>query len=120
MKSYIVYAKINSKDYIADVNSSAFLTSTAGWVRIDEGSSDLFRHAQKNYLPDDIITKDGAYRYKLVDGKVVACTAEELEAQRNNTLVSKEARMEERINALESGHGEIKRALASFLGKTVV
>lgn len=78
---YIVYVKPNSNGYIAEINSSVFLTDTTEWVEIDRGYSDRHHHAQGNYFPLPIITDGGAYRYKLVDGKVVECTAEEIAAQ---------------------------------------
>lgn len=78
---YIVYVKPNENDYITAVNSSEFLTDTTGWVQIDSGNGDKYHHAQGNYFPLPIITDGGAYRYKLVDGKPVECTAEEIAAQ---------------------------------------
>ena len=81
MEPYIVYAKINSNGYITAVNSSAFLTDTAGWTEIDSSYGDKYHHAQGNYFPQPILSDGGAYRYKLVDGKPVECTAEEIEAQ---------------------------------------
>ena len=80
-RPYIVYVKTDSSGYITAVNSSAFLTDTAGWTEIDRGYGDKYHHAQGNYFPESIITMGGAYRYKLVDGKPVECTAEEIEAQ---------------------------------------
>lgn len=81
MNPYIVYVKINSSDYITAVNSSAFLSDTTGWVEIDEGDGDRYHHAQGNYFPEPIYTEGGAYRYKLVDGKLVECTSEEIAQQ---------------------------------------
>ena len=78
---YIVYVKPNENDYITAVNSSAFLTDTTGWVQIDSGNGDKYHHAQGNYFPLPIITDGGAYHYKLVDGKPVECTDEEIAAQ---------------------------------------
>ena len=81
MRPCIVYVKNNSSGYITAVNSSAFLPDTTGWTEIDSGYGDKFHHAQGNYFPNPIITDGGAYRYKLVDGKPVECTAEEIAAQ---------------------------------------
>ena len=81
MKPYIVYVKTNTDGYITAVNSSAFLTDITGWTEIDRGYGDKYHHAQGNYFPMPIITDGGAYRYKLVDGKAVECTAEEIKAQ---------------------------------------
>ena len=81
MKPYIVYIKTNSSGHIIAVNSSAFLTDVTEWAEIDSGYGDKYHHAQGNYFPDPIWTDDGAYRYKLIDGKPVECTAEEIAAQ---------------------------------------
>ena len=82
MDPYIVYVKSNSNGYITAVNSSAFLSDTTAWVEIDSGYGDKYHHAQGNYFPESTITKGGAYRYKLVDGKKpVECTEAEIKAQ---------------------------------------
>lgn len=81
MKPYIVYVKPNDSGYITAVNSSAFLPDTTGWAEIDQGYGDKYHHAQGNYFHLPIVTDGGAYRYKLVDGAPVECTAEEISAQ---------------------------------------
>lgn len=80
--SYVVYVKVNSKSQIVEVNSSAFLTDVAGWVEIDAGTGERYRHAQGNYLPGALYTKDGIPRYKLVDGQPVERTEEEIQVDR--------------------------------------
>lgn len=80
-ETYIVYVKTNSSGYITAVNSSAFLSDVTGWAQIDSGYGDKYHHAQGNYFPHPIMTDGGAYRYKLVDGVPVDCTAEEIAAQ---------------------------------------
>ena len=99
MNPYIVYAKTDSGGYITAVNSSAFLPDTAGWTEIDSGYGDKYHHAQGNYLPKPIITMGGAYRYKLVDGKPVECTAEEIAAQEEALKPVDEPTQEDRIEA---------------------
>lgn len=81
MPPYTIYVKTNSSGYITAVNSSAFLSDLTDWVEIDRGYGDKYHHAQGNYFPEPIITDGGAYQYKLVDGKAVECTAEEIAAQ---------------------------------------
>ena len=81
MNPYIVYVKPNDSGYITAVDSSAFLSDTNGWVEIDRGYGDKYGHAQGNYFPEPIYTDGFAYRYKLVGGKPVECTAEEIKAQ---------------------------------------
>lgn len=78
---YIVYVKPNENGYITAVNSSAFLTDTTNWTEIDRGYGDKYHHAQGHYFPEPIYTEGGAYRYKLVDGVPVECTAEEIAEQ---------------------------------------
>lgn len=51
------------------------------WTKIDEGYGDRFSLAQSHYLDKPLY--DGAVpRYKLVDGKVVERTTEEIEADK--------------------------------------
>lgn len=78
---YKVYIKINEDGCITAVNSSAFILDATGWLEIDSGYGDRYHHAQGNYFPEFIITDGGAYRYKLVDGKPVECSVEEIAAQ---------------------------------------
>lgn len=78
---YIVYVRTDENGYITALNSSAFLTDAVGWIEIDSGSGDRYHHAQGNYFPESIMTDGGAYRYKLVDGKPVECSAEEIAEQ---------------------------------------
>lgn len=81
MEVYIVYAQPNNSGYITAINSSAFLPDTEGWVEIDRGYGDKYHHAQGNYFSKHIYTESGVYRYKLVGGKPVECTAEEIAEQ---------------------------------------
>ena len=78
---YKVYVKTTQSGYIFDVNSSAFLSEVTEWTEIDSGYGDNYHHAQGNYLLMPIITDGGAYRYKLVDGVPMECTAEEIAEQ---------------------------------------
>lgn len=80
MNNYIVYVKTDSSGRITAINSSAFLSETDGWVQIDSGVGDKYHHAQGNYLPLPLMTEQGAYRYKLVNGKLAERSAEELAA----------------------------------------
>ena len=81
IKPYIVYVKPNDSGYITAVNSSAFLTDTTEWIEIDSGYGDKYHHAQGNFFPKPLYTAAGAYRYKLVNGGSVECTAEEIAQQ---------------------------------------
>ena len=100
MKPYIVYVKTNPEGYISAVNSNAFLEDVTGWAEIDSGYGDKYHHAQGNYFPKPIMTMGGAYCYKLIDGKVVECTAEEIKAQ-ETADAAKPLTVEERLSALE-------------------
>ena len=102
MHDYIVYVKPNDAGYIAAVNSSEFLPDTTGWMEIDKGSGDKYHHAQNNYFDQPIRTESGVYRYKLVDGKPVECTAEEIAAQEKANKPEVVPSMEDRLQELES------------------
>lgn len=80
MKPYIVYVKMDDTNRITAVNSSAFMHETDGWVEIDSGFGDKYHHAQGNYFPQTIIDERGIYRYKLVNGRPVERTQEEMDA----------------------------------------
>lgn len=114
-ETYIVYVKTNDSGYITAVNSSAFLPDTTGWVQIDEGTGDKYHHAQGNYFPLSIITEVGAYRYKLVDGKPMECTAGEIAAQEAALQPEPAPTLESRVDTLESDSTEMREALDMIL-----
>ena len=77
---YKVYVKTDETGRITAINSDAFLPDTTDWVQIDEGDGDRYHHAQGNYLSKPLMTTQGVYQYKLVDGVIVERTAEEIAA----------------------------------------
>lgn len=101
---YKIYVKTNGSGYITSVNSSAFLSDVSGWTEIDSGTGDKYHHAQGNYFPLPIMTDGRAYRYKLVNGKPVECTPEEIQEQEDANqpeLPPDPGDYEARIQALE-------------------
>ena len=80
IKPYIVYVKTDDANRITAVNSSAFLSDVTGWTKIDRGYSQRYHHAQNGYFENPLIDMRGIYRYKLVDGKPVERTQEEMDA----------------------------------------
>lgn len=80
MQTYIVYVKVDDQNRIIDVNSSAFLADVTGWAEIDRGSGYKYRHAQGNFFAKPLWNEKGLYYYKLVNGKPVERTAEEMDA----------------------------------------
>lgn len=79
-KPYSVYVRLGPGDRIEAIGSDAFLKSTEGWTKIDEGYGDRFHHAQWHYIPGS--PKDERYvcLYKLVDNQIVPRTQEEMDA----------------------------------------
>ena len=114
MPPYIVYAKTNSGGYITAVNSSAFLPDTTGWLEIDSGYGDRYHHAQGNYFDKPLYDERGICRYKLVDGKPVERTQEEMDAD----YVPPEQRptTEQRVDALETTTDDIILMMADLIG----
>ena len=111
---YKVLVRVDSAGRVAEINSSAFVTDTAGLVEIDSGWGDKYYHAQGNYLPGPLMDERGVYRYKLVDGKVVERTQEEMDAD----YVPPEQRptTEQRVDALETTTDDIILMMAELIG----
>lgn len=80
MRPYIVYVKADESNRITAINSSAFLADVTGWTEIDSGYGDKYHHAQGNYFDKPLCDERGICRYKLVDGKPVERTQEEMDA----------------------------------------
>lgn len=105
MQKSKVYVLPNSDDYIARIDggyTESNITAPENWVMIDEGYGDKYNLCQGNYFPHPIITDGGAYRYKLVDGKPVECTAEEIAAQEEANKPEAVPSTEDRLKELES------------------
>lgn len=99
MDEYLVYIRVDDAGRVVDINSSAFLMDTDGWVEIDRGHGDRYHHAQGNYLPGPLMDERGVYRYKLADGTVVERTQKEMDGD----WVEPEAQPDpaERLRAVE-------------------
>ena len=79
------------------------------WTLIDEGYGDAFNLAQTHYLSKPLYTEHGVMRYKLVDGKVVERTAEEIPKPEPTAEDDTNAMMEDheyRLTLLELGLNE--------------
>ena len=77
-----VYVLLDSESRVLRLEGEYSLPADlTGWIKIDEGFGDKYALAQSHYLTLPLY--DGAVpRYKLVDGKVVERTAEEIEADK--------------------------------------
>lgn len=77
-----VYVQTDSESRVLRLEGEYSLPADlTGWTKIDEGFGDKYALAQSHYLEKPLY--DGAVlRYKLVDGKVVERTAEEIEADK--------------------------------------
>ena len=101
-----VYVLCDSENRVLRLEGEYSLPADlAGWIKIDEGYGDKFSLAQSHYCAKPLY--DGAVlRYKLVDGKVVERTAEEIEADKaklpktNAELESENAKLKQQISAL--------------------
>lgn len=77
-----VYVLLDSESRVLRLEGEYSLPADlTGWTKIDEGYGDQYALAQSHYLEKPLY--DGAVlRYKLVDGKVVERTSEEIEADK--------------------------------------
>lgn len=67
-----VYTKINADGYVTEVGSDIFIKDLTGWTKIDEGFGDKYAHAQSQYLDKPLISDNGMYNYKYINGIVIA------------------------------------------------
>ena len=98
-----VYVLLDSESRILRLEGEYSLpVNLDGWTKIDEGNGDKYALAQSHYLSKPLY--DGAVlRYKLVDGKVVERTAEEIEADKAK-LPKPEPTAEDDTNAMIVDH----------------
>lgn len=111
---YKVLVRVDDAGRVVAINSDAFVTDTGGWVEIDSGWGDKYHHAQGNYLPLPLMDERGVYRYKLVDGKVVERTAEEMDG--DYTPPEQRPTTEQRVDALETTTDDIILMMAELIG----
>jgi hypothetical protein len=111
MKPYSVYVEVDDDGRIVNINSDAFQHDFDNWTKIDEGYTQRYHHAQSSYLPNRIRDERGICRYKLVDGKPVERTQEEMDAD----YASRPAHPSdaERLTALEQQNAELSEQLAA-------
>lgn len=114
MQPYVVYVKVDESNRITAINSSEFLTDVTGWTEIDSGYGDKYHHAQGNYFDKPLCDERGICRYKLVDGKPVERTQEEMDAD----YVPPEVKptTEQRVDALENTTDDIILMMADLIG----
>lgn len=106
-----VYVLCDSENRVLRLEGEYSLPADlTGWTKIDEGFGDKYALAQSHYLDKPLY--DGAVlRYKLVVGKVVERTAEEIEADKaklpkpaipksNAELEAENATLRQQVSAL--------------------
>ena len=111
---YKVLVRVDDAGRVVEINSSAFVTDTVGWVEIDSGWGDKYHHAQGNYLPGPLMDERGVYRYKLVDGKPAERTQEEMDS--DYTPPEPRPTTEQRVDALETTTDDIILMMAELIG----
>ena len=111
---YKVFVRVDNAERVVAINSSAFVQDATGWGEIDSGYGDRYHHAQGNYLPGPLMDERGVYRYKLVDGKVVERTQEEMDG--DYTPLEQRPTTEQRVDALETTTDDIILMMAELIG----
>lgn len=107
---YIVYIRVDDAGRVIDINSSAFLQNTEGWVEVDRGHGDRYHHAQGNYIPGPICGLDNIPIYKLDMGKIVKRSAEEMLADAKapeKTPLERLAKVEDAIKTITNIIGKL-------------
>ena len=113
---YKVFVRADTENRVTEINSSAFIDGK-GWTPIDKGEGDGFHHAQGNYFDKPLMTMQGIYQYKLVDGKVVERTAIEIAADVAK-IPPPPPSAESRIKALETELAALKPTVATLAQDT--
>ena len=119
MQKSKVYILPDSSGYITRIDGGytvSNITDPENWVLIDSGYGDKYNLCQGNYFPQPIRTMGGAYRYKLVDGKPVECTDEEIEAQEGALKPVPTPSLENRVEVLESTTDDMILLMADLIG----
>lgn len=83
MQKSKVYILPDSSGYITRIDGGytvGNIKDPENWVLIDEGYGDKYNLCQGNYLEKPLMDERGIHRYKLVDGKPVERTQEEMDA----------------------------------------
>lgn len=108
--NYSVYVKVDQNNNITEINSSAFLPDTTGWIKIDEGRGDRYCHAQGNYFAKRLCSNNGVYRYKLIDGVLQERSVEET-AEQEKAIEEAKASVVSRVAQTKT---QIQRAIQLF------
>ena len=111
---YKVLVRVDDAGRVVEINSSAFVQDASGWVEIDSGFGDRYHHAQGNYLPKPKMDERGVLRYKLVYGKVVERTQEEMDS--DYAPPEQKPTTEQRVDALETTTDDIILMMAELIG----
>ena len=111
-----VYVKADERGRITLCDGGyTTLAALSGWIEIDEGTGDRYNLCQSHYFDGGLYTEDGIPRYKLVDGKAVERTVEEIEADRAAippARPSRTSQMEAAVMAFASAAVDIEDATA--------
>lgn len=112
-----VYALTDSTGRIIHIDGGYTLSNIkdfTDWVLIDEGYGDRYNLCQGNYLPGPLMDERGIYRFKLVDGKPVERTQEEMDADYVPPV--EKVSSEERIESLETTTNDLILMMARLIG----
>lgn len=104
-EKYSVYVQTNEKGYITAIDSDAFIEDKSFWIKIDEGTGEIYHFAKNQYCKYGLISADGTYNYRLVRGKAVFMP---------EVPVSPAPTIEERISDLETAICDILEMLAEI------
>lgn len=114
-----VYVLPDSFGYITRVDggyTESNIKDPKNWLLIDEGYGDRYNLCQSNYFPQPVRTMGGAYRYKMVDGKPVECTAEEIAAKEEALKPVPTPTLESRVETLETTTDDMILLMADLIG----
>ncbi|WP_069997808.1 hypothetical protein [Cellulosilyticum sp. I15G10I2] len=99
---YQVYARPNNEGYVERFFSTCFKEVKDGDVFVKEGDGDEFVHV--SYM--QALDANGCHNYKIIDNKLIECTAEDKEAEMNSRPLP-EPTLEEQVQQMQAGMAQI-------------
>lgn len=99
---------------IIDVNSNDFLSDNEGWIKIDSGNGDKFKHAQGNYFTGGLFDDNGIPRYAYADGAISFRDSSAIKADLEKIVSELPKKITDRIANLEKALNTINTLLAKL------
>ena len=106
-----VYALLDEQNNVTRIEGEYTLPADlSGWTFIEDGTPcDRLNLAQSHYLDKPIMTDEGVYRYRCIDGVIYEKSQAEIDSEITPEIVTPS--IEERLNDMENALCELFESL---------